>query len=87
MWVPNLLSRVGSCYVERGARSQKRFIANLFFHIQMPTESNLKHTVELQKLEEEVIDQEDEDPLGASPDDSPKSLGMGLQSCSRLVFY
>jgi len=53
----------------------------------MPTESNLKHTVELQKLEEEVIDQEDEDPLGASPDDSPKSLGMGLQSCSRLVFY
>lgn len=52
--------------------------------IQIPSENNLVHRVVLQKLEEEVVDQENEDPLGASPDDLPKSFDMGLQSCSRL---
>jgi hypothetical protein len=37
--------------------------------IQMPTETTLEHRVVLHDLEEEVVDQEEEEPLGASPDD------------------
>jgi hypothetical protein len=35
--------------------------------IQLPVDSNLEHRFVLEELEIEVIDQEEEDPLGASP--------------------
>jgi hypothetical protein len=45
--------------------------------IQMPTETNLEHGVVLQELEEEVVDQEEEEPLGASPDDKEMEEVLG----------
>ncbi len=45
--------------------------------IQIPTETTLEHRVVLLELEEEVVDQEEEEPLGASPDDEEMEEVLG----------
>ena len=45
--------------------------------IQLPTSSHLEHRVVLEELVEEVIDQEEEEPLGASPDDEEMEEELG----------
>ncbi len=45
--------------------------------IPMPTDSTLEHRVVLEELEEEVIDHEEEEPLGASPDEEEMEEVLG----------
>jgi hypothetical protein len=51
--------------------------ANVPPDIQMPTEPTLEHRLVLEEMEEEVVDQEEEEPLGASPADEEMEEVLG----------
>jgi len=51
--------------------------ANVPPDIQMPTSSTLEHRLVLEEMEEEVVDQEEEEPLGASPEDEEMEEVLG----------